>query len=116
MAKKVTCMECEEKFVPSPAFDFYPDGDDPEIGRCEKCLVAKALSKPSSSPLPSNYEDTVCKRGKGEETCSFLGMTGKGFHCLKNSSWEKEIKQRRSEGSMNAKGDNCSGPPNFTVH
>lgn len=116
MTKEVTCMDCEEKFVPSSAFDFYPDGDDPKIGRCEKCLMAKAFDKPSESPLPPNYEDTVCKPRKGEETCSFLGMTGKGFHCLKNSSWEKEIRQRRSEGSMGAKGDNCSGPPDFTVH
>jgi len=118
MKEVVICMDCEEKFVPSPAFDFYPDGDDPKIGRCEKCLMAKAFDKPSESPLPPNYEDTVCKPGKGEKACSFLGMLGgkREFSCLKNSYSDKEIRRRRDEGSMSAKGDNCSGPPDFTVH
>ncbi|MBI4992315.1 MAG: hypothetical protein HZB99_03785 [Candidatus Harrisonbacteria bacterium] len=56
----------------------------------------------------------ICKLGKGEVTCSFLGMIpGSGFSCLKGTPVEAIIWERRDSGKMSAKGDNCSGPPNF---
>ncbi len=58
---------------------------------------------------------TLCKRGKGSETCSFLALEGgAGFVCAKGSDIESIIRRRREEKSMRALGDNCSGPPNFT--
>ncbi len=115
--KQVTCRKCKLSFIPSFTFDFYRDGKDPEVGLCENCMISEALApkKPNSdpSPLPAGYDATVCKFGKGQETCSFLGMSGNGLRCLKGSPLESNIIQRRREDSMGAKGDNCSGPPDF---
>lgn len=120
-ANEVTCRECGFSFVPSFVFDFYPDGKDPKVGRCENCFMAKALGTqaPTNSnnptPISEGHAKTVCKFGQRATTCSFLGMTGSQFHCLKGSEFESNIKQRREEGSMGAMGDNCSGPPDFNV-
>ena len=114
-AEQVTCRKCKRTFTPSFAFDFYPDGDDPKVGMCESCTMAAAFGAPSGdpSPLPDGHEEGVCKKGQGAETCSFLGFGRGGFKCLKGSSFESAIQERRREGSMAAKGDNCSGPPDF---
>ncbi len=116
--QQVTCRKCNLSFVSSFIFDFYQDdGDDPEVGLCENCMTSEALAPmgPSGnpSPLPVGHDASVCKFGKGQETCSFLGISGDGLRCLKGSSFESAIKQRLQEGSMSAKGDNCSGPPDF---
>ena len=114
--KQFTCRKCKLSFVPSFSFDFYQDGEDPEVGLCERCMLREAFAdKPSGSPLPlpAGYDVAVCKFGKGQETCSFLSVSGDGLRCLKGSSFEPLIKQRRLENSMAAKGDNCSGPPDF---
>lgn len=56
----------------------------------------------------------ICKLGSGEATCSFLSFSSEdGFSCLKKTGLEEIIRQKRDSGQMNAKGDNCSGPPNF---
>lgn len=112
---KVTCRECRLEFVPSPAFDFYPDDWDKDVnvGLCERCLMTKVFApKPSPVPVPEGYEDKVCKKGQKDLMCSYLGMMPK-FMCLKGSNVEEIINERRREGSMGAKGDNCSGPPDF---
>lgn len=68
-----------------------------------------------STPVDNTRAETLCKFGKGAETCSFLSMTVVvGFTCEKGSGIEDIIRSRRAEGTMKAKGDNCSGPPNFT--
>jgi hypothetical protein len=115
--EKCTCRRCDRSFVPSFAFDFYPDGDDPNVGLCERCMLKELFDKQEPhgdpSPLPPGYVDGVCKKGQSKATCSFLGMTTDGFRCLKSSSLEKTIRQRLEEGAMVAKGDNCSGPSDF---
>jgi len=117
---EVTCRECGLSFTPSFAFDFYPDGKAPTVRRCENCFMAKAFSAPAATnnnrptPISEGHAKTVCKFGQRAATCSFLGMSD-GFHCLKGSEFEPNIKQRRGEGSMGAMGDNCSGPPDFVV-
>ncbi|MEK7503001.1 MAG: hypothetical protein AAB556_00990 [Patescibacteria group bacterium] len=57
--------------------------------------------------------DEVCKLGQGPNTCSFLMVGMDGFECAKQTSFESLIRSRRNAGAMNAKGDNCSGPPDF---
>ncbi|TSC81683.1 MAG: hypothetical protein G01um101419_774 [Parcubacteria group bacterium Gr01-1014_19] len=57
----------------------------------------------------------VCGLGNKEKTCSFLMMSADGFECAKKTAIEAVINQRRDAGTMNAKGDNCSGPPNFAM-
>jgi len=120
MSEQATCRKCNLTFVPSFTFDFYPDGEDPNVGLCETCMLNEALGRPKTPnngpvPLPAGYEETVCKRGQRNLTCSFIGATGSGFHCLKGTAFEPEINRRRAEGSIGARGDNCSGPPDFTV-
>lgn len=58
---------------------------------------------------------TVCKLGEGKKTCSFLMLSGKGFECAKKTAFEKILQERRVAGTMTAQGDNCEGPPGFTV-
>lgn len=119
VSQECTCRKCNHTFVPSLAFDFYPDGSDPKVGLCERCMMKEALTnrEPSDDPakVPDGHQVNICKFGKGPETCSFLGMTGNEFQCLKGSSLESVIRQRRRENSIRAKGDNCSGPPDFKV-
>lgn len=59
--------------------------------------------------LTEEHLKSVCRFGKGEETCSFLTMSVDGFECAKGTSIEPIITQRRAAGTMVAKGDNCEG-------
>lgn len=115
---QVTCRKCKLTFTPSFSFDFYPDGEDPTVGQCENCLMKETFagtsSKSGSSALPARYRDTICRVGKGAATCSFLLFGGNEFECAKGSTFEPPIRERLREGSMNARGDNCSGSPDFT--
>lgn len=65
--------------------------------------------------IPEGYEKTVCKAGEGADCCSFLGVGGKGWMCLKKGEFEALIEKRRLEKTMVAMSDNCSGPPDFEV-
>ncbi len=69
--------------------------------------------------MPDTLSDAkvekVCGLGKGSKTCSFLVMGADGFECAKKTAIETVIRQRLEAGTMNAKGDNCSGPPHFAV-
>lgn len=114
-SEEVTCRVCKKTYVPSFDFDFYQEGDDPRVGRCEACVMGEAFGPPTSEahPLPSGYSKAICRQGKGDATCKFLGTLPDGLCCLKGSSFEHHIRER--QGSMGAQGDNCSGPPNFTV-
>lgn len=55
----------------------------------------------------------LCKMGQGAECCAFLCFGAGGFCCAKRSGIEGIIRQRLAAGTINAKGDNCSGPPAF---
>lgn len=51
----------------------------------------------------------ICKMGRGEETCRYLG-TGSRWECLKtNCSLRKNIDKRVENGEIVTKGDNCEG-------
>ncbi len=54
----------------------------------------------------------VCRLGGGAHTCSYL-VVGAEFECAKGTSIESVLRGRREAGTMNAGGDNCSGPPEF---
>jgi len=116
-AKTCTCMDCKLVFVPSLSFDFYQEGSNPEVGRCENCMIVNAFGSESNEPFPlpaEYYKERVCKVGKGEKTCSFLGFNnGSVLSCMKGSDMESIIMAKLAENTMKAKGDNCSGPPNF---
>jgi len=56
----------------------------------------------------------ICKMGQASECCSFLMWAGDtGFCCAKGSTLEPMILERRFLETLNAMGDNCSGPPDF---
>ncbi len=110
--EEVTCAKCGfGPYVPSIICDFYQRGDDPKNGVCERCMLEEAFA-PKAVPSEEHLQN-VCKLGQGEVVCAFLTSGPGGFTCTKGTSMEDTIRQRLASGSMNAKGDNCSGPPNF---
>lgn len=118
-AQEVTCQKCGYgPYTPSMVFDFYPTGEDPTQGDCERCVLqalsAKVLASKEPVPVPPEHLDNICKLGQGEAVCAFVGAGADGFSCMKGSAVDATIRQRIASGSMNAKGDNCSGPPEFT--
>ncbi len=62
-----------------------------------------------SATIAQDHLDSVCLPGKGETTCAFLMMTPGGMECAKGTGVETTIRQRLAEGTMAAKGDNCTG-------
>lgn len=62
-----------------------------------------------SSITEDKYVKDVCKVGKGENCCSYLGMGASGWECLKESSLKATIDKKREQKSMNAMSDNCDG-------
>ncbi len=83
---------------------------------CEECRVrATETAEDKKIELPKDYLENVCRFGKGSLTCSFLAMGSEGLSCLKGHPLESIIRQRREAGTIRAKGDNCSGPPVFTI-
>ena len=65
--------------------------------------------------ITNDHADLVCHLGTGEQTCSFLTLGANGFECAKGTEVEQVILKRRAEGTMKAKGDCCSGPPDFVL-
>ena len=111
---KVTCRKCDHTYIPNFAFDFYPDGKDPKVGLCERCMMTEALAPKPPQTVSVDHGKNVCKFGRGPFTCSFLIVQGgEGLKCAKKSDFEGIIRERLSKGSMLAKGDNCFGPPDF---
>jgi hypothetical protein len=109
-SKEVTCRECGATYVPNFVRDFYPDGADPKIGRCESCVMSQAFSP---KKIDADKLKSVCKLGEQQETCSYLIAGADGFECAKGSSLHREIQQRREAGTIRAMGDNCQGPPDY---
>ena len=73
------------------------------------------------SKINEEHLKNVCLLGAGSLTCSYLGMGGQGFECLKRTQFQGIIDRRRAERQIRAMGDNCSGPPEFqpiqeTIH
>jgi len=111
--EKVTCRKCGfGPYIPSASFDFYPDEvDGPGTGLCENCCTDKNVQLSPPVELTVKQSKTLCKDGMGAKTCRFLLYDTGGFKCSKKSDCHSYI-QSRAE-NMRAKGDNCSGPPNF---
>jgi hypothetical protein len=65
--------------------------------------------------LTEHHIREVCQVGAGKHCCSFLVCGPGGFECSKRTPIELLIRLRRSAGTMVAKGENCSGPPEFST-
>lgn len=64
--------------------------------------------------------DSVCRPGHGGDTCAYLTMRpvagGSIWQCAKSDPIVTEaIRERLAQGTMKAQGDNCSGPPEWSV-
>ncbi len=111
-----TCMTCKLEFKPSFKFDFYPVGNDPEIGDCEGCMMKKAFaSEPAKHSEPVKISEltaiSLCQAGKGAKACRYVMNSGGDWCCAKASDYQAMLDSRKD--SMGAQGDNCSGPPDF---
>lgn len=73
------------------------------------------MDTPGSTPVDETRVNALCKIGEGAERCSFLAVEDRVVYvCQKGTELENLIRSRRETEQMAAKGDNCSGPPNFT--
>lgn len=61
------------------------------------------------TPIDEDRAERVCLIGKGTAVCRYLGRMADDWMCLKNGP-VAHIIEKRAPG-MNAKGDNCPGPP-----
>lgn len=56
-----------------------------------------------------NHVKNICKSKGGISCCSYLGITGNGWECWKESVIKTQIDYKRAKKLMTAKGDNCPG-------
>jgi len=57
--------------------------------------------------INEEHRDSVCKMGKGHETCRYLTFQPEGFTCEKGGPLQVQLDARGD--TMNARGDNCDG-------
>jgi hypothetical protein len=108
---EVECRKCHDRYVPSFTKDYY-GGKDGQGGLCESCMMTEALEqKPAPVDTPQDPREGNCKLTQGSATCRYLVNQMGRWQCTKGSSLQEEIDQRSA--SMGAKGNNCSGPPDF---
>jgi len=109
----VECRTCHARYVPSFTHDYY-GGENGRGGLCESCMVREALTSEFPDPVPIGDDrrlDQVCRAKQGSESCRYLVMNEEGLACSKGSNLQQTIDDQAD--SMRAKGDNCSGPPDF---
>jgi hypothetical protein len=110
--EKSKCGKCPREWVPDFSCDCYTiDGVD----LCEPCAMPYLMNARDPEPVNKVRVEDFCMLGKGEATCAFLVMASDGYVCAKYSTLEHILRERLTEGSIRAKGDNCSGPPVFKV-
>lgn len=112
---EVECKDCHLVFVPSFSMDYYGSTNSRD-GQCEQCMMRKAFKKPDPVELPSDeHVRDVCLFMQGEKICRYLvmlaGSSTRPEHCAKGSDLHQAIDFNSK--TMAAKGDNCSGPPDF---
>lgn len=67
--------------------------------------------------IPAHHVAAVCRPGDRENCCAFIASDAPpSFFCAKGDPLlVLAIRERLAEGSMGARGDNCSGPPDYTT-
>jgi hypothetical protein len=73
----------------------------------------KEMADPNS--IPNGVPEFMCRPGHGADTCIFLMMKlgTPGWMCAKNSDFESDLRLRLVAGNSTAKGDNCTGYPDY---
>ena len=117
MKKPIVCSVCGVSFRPGPFLDFIEEvgtGD----GMCTDCL--RKLMKTDLIPVSRKKSKTICLQGQGAKMCKYLvsvipkslRLEDVSFACAKGGKFQKDIESH----AMVARGDNCSGPPNFSKY
>lgn len=67
--------------------------------------------------IPPDHVANVCQPGKGIGTCRFLASKSlPDYFCAKTQPWlMTTILARAAEGTLRSLGDNCNGPPDYTL-
>lgn len=60
--------------------------------------------------IPKEHLKDVCRIGMKKVTCRYVGLGKEGWICIKGAVIAEQLRV----ASMLARGDNCSGPPDFT--
>lgn len=53
--------------------------------------------------------ESVCRTGKQEKTCRYVGLGPNGFFCAKKTPIKSALDERAESGKSVARGDNCEG-------
>lgn len=111
--EEVECRKCHAHWVPNFMRDYYgQQGDDRRSGTCEGCMMQEHMPKPPVPVPTKEHLQTVCRFGQGgAQVCRYLAF-GAELSCAKKSVLQRTIDDKAE--TMTAKGDNCSGPPDFT--
>lgn len=66
--------------------------------------------------IPEHHVTLACRPGTAA-CCAFLASAGPpNYFCAKGDpSLARVIRQRLEAGEMNARGDNCGGPPGYVL-
>jgi len=56
---------------------------------------------------------SVCQYKKSDKTCRYIGLSVKGFVCVKNTPIKLALDKQVADGLMAAQGDNCEGLGDF---
>lgn len=110
---EVKCIGCQAKFEPTPFCSFLPISEDKsKEGHCETCVTRGKAGK-APVLLDARHAQSVCRSngGKKKTHCKYLFSEGSGWHCAKGTPLGIIINRRAH--LMHAKGDNCSGSPDF---
>lgn len=104
---KKTCRKCGRgPYTPTYEFGFHEDNVDGHgTGLCEKCFGLEIAEPNDGIEIPKQFVGLKCKIGSGSLTCRFLSFS-ETFKCTKKGKKNFPI-------NIKAKGDNCSGPPQF---
>lgn len=71
-----------------------------------------ATTQPTApATIAAQHVTDICQPGKDETTCRYLMFGPGGWLCAKASNMQPMIDAR----TLRAKGDNCSGSPEFAV-
>ncbi len=67
-----------------------------------------------TTPIPESHAEQVCLESQGADECVFLGGVHQKRICLKHTGNDDAVLSKLEQ--KEAKGDNCTGAPDFFPH
>ena len=59
--------------------------------------------------ITDTYLKSICKQGKGRETCKYICLCANGYYCAKKTPMKSTIDKWSTNTAFKAKSDNCEG-------